>query len=45
MDIKPRRKWGRNPGGKFHSTKKGKRGYDRKRSRRDLRKLRDQLSS
>ena len=39
MDIKPRRRWGRNPAGKFHSTKKGARGYDRKRARKEVGKL------
>ncbi len=43
MDIKPRRRWGRNPAGQFHSTKKGKRGYERKRARCELRKLKREI--
>jgi hypothetical protein len=30
-----RRLWGRHPAQKPHSTKKGKRGYNRKRTRRE----------
>lgn len=37
--VFPRLSWGRSPIQHPHSTKRGKRGYDRKRMKKQLRKL------
>ena len=37
----PRLAWSRSPVQRPHSTKKGARGYDRKRAKRDLRRERE----